>query len=98
MLAYVTGPVNEELRLRNEYLVTENRILRDQIPGRVRLTPPDRVSLAEIGERLSRKALEEVAQIVLFPSPTDRISESSREILKRGRLGGLLNFYNWEAV
>jgi len=38
MLAYVTGSVDEELRLRNEYLVTENRILRDQIKGRVRLT------------------------------------------------------------
>ena len=37
MLAYVTGSVDEELRLRNEYLVTENRILRDQIHGRVRV-------------------------------------------------------------
>ena len=64
MLAYVTGSVDEELRLRNEYLVTENRILRHQIHGRVRLTDPDRVSLAEIGKRLGRKALEEVAQIV----------------------------------
>ena len=41
MLAYVTGSVDEELRLQNEYLVTENRILRDQIKGRVRLTDPD---------------------------------------------------------
>jgi len=62
MLAYVTGSVDEELRLRNEYLVTENRILRDQIKGRLR--GPERVSLAEIGKRLGRKALEEVAQIV----------------------------------
>ena len=46
---YVTGSVDEELRLRNEYLVTENRILRDQIKGRVRLIDPARVSLAEIG-------------------------------------------------
>src|SRR5260370_11133307 len=64
MLAYVTGSVDEELRLRNEYLVTENRILRDQIKGRVRLTDPERISLAEIGKRLGRRALEEVAQIV----------------------------------
>ena len=63
MLAYVTGSVDEELRLRNEYLVTENRILRDQIKGRVRLTDPERISLAEIGKRLGRRALEEVAQI-----------------------------------
>ena len=64
MLAYVTGSVDEELRLRNEYLVTENRILRDQLKERMRLTDPERVSLAEIGKRLGRKALEEVAQIV----------------------------------
>jgi putative transposase len=64
MLAYVTGSIDEELRLRNEYLVTENRILRDQIKGRVRLTDPERVRLAEIAQRLGRKALEEVAQIV----------------------------------
>ena len=30
-LAYVTGTVNHELLLRNEYLAAENRILRDQI-------------------------------------------------------------------
>ena len=30
MLAYVTGSVDEELLARNEYLVTENRILRNQ--------------------------------------------------------------------
>jgi len=64
MLAYVTGLVDEELRLRNEYLVTENRILRHQLKGRMRLTDPERVCLAEIGRRLGRKALAEVAQIV----------------------------------
>ena len=39
MLAYVTGSVDEELLQRNEYLVAENRILRNQIVGR--LTPSD---------------------------------------------------------
>jgi len=34
MLAYVTGSVDEELLARNEYLVTENRILRGQPPDR----------------------------------------------------------------
>ena len=38
MLAYITGSVDRELLLRNEYLVTENRILRDQLQGRLRLT------------------------------------------------------------
>lgn len=44
--------------------MTETRILPDLIQGRVRLRNPDRVSLAEIGQRLGRKALDEVAQIV----------------------------------
>ena len=38
LLAYITGTVDQELLLRNEYLVTENRILRNQITGHVRLT------------------------------------------------------------
>ena len=33
MLAYITGTVDEELLLRNEYLAAENRILRAQIKG-----------------------------------------------------------------
>ena len=36
-LSYITGTVDEELRLRNEYLAAENRILRAKIPGRVPL-------------------------------------------------------------
>jgi putative transposase len=38
LLAYITGTVDQELLLRNEYLVTENRILRNRLTGRVRLT------------------------------------------------------------
>ena len=64
MLAYVTGSVDEELLRRNEYLVAENRILRTYIPGRVNLTDGQRRTLAEIGKRLGRKALAEVASIV----------------------------------
>ena len=64
MLAYVTGSVDEELLRRNEYLVAENRILRTHIQGRVNLTDGERRSLAEIGKRLGRRALAEVASIV----------------------------------
>ena len=64
MLAYITGSVDQELLLRNEYLVAENRILRNQVEGRLSLTDTERISLAEIGKRLGRKALAEVAQIV----------------------------------
>ena len=53
--------MNQELLLRNEYLVTENRILREKLPSRLRLSNPERSTLAEIGKRLGRKALREVA-------------------------------------
>jgi putative transposase len=64
LLAYITGTVDQELLLRNEYLVTENRILRNQITGRVRLTDRERTLLAAIGQQLGKKALEDVATIV----------------------------------
>ncbi len=38
MLAYITGTVDQELLLRNEYLATENRILKAQLKGRLLLT------------------------------------------------------------
>jgi putative transposase len=53
--------MDEELLARNEYLVTENRILRQQIRGRIGLTDAERVSLASAVKRLGRKALAEVA-------------------------------------
>jgi putative transposase len=49
LLAYITGTVDQELLLRIEYLVTENRILRNQMKGRVRLSDDERKTLAEIG-------------------------------------------------
>jgi len=64
MLAYISGTVDQELLLRNEYLVTENRILRNQLKGRLRLTDGERKTLSVIGKRLGKKALEEVANIV----------------------------------
>jgi hypothetical protein len=64
LLAYITGTVDQELSLRNEYLVTENRMLRNQITGHVRLTGGERKTLAEIGQKLGKQTLEEVASLV----------------------------------
>jgi putative transposase len=61
LLAYVTGTVKQELLLRNEYLATENRILRGQIKGRLLLSEGEKGTLAEIAHRLGRKVLEDVA-------------------------------------
>ena len=61
MLAYITGTVDQELLLRNEYLAAENRILRAQIKGRLLLSDAEKATLAEIAHRLGRNALDELA-------------------------------------
>ena len=63
ILAYITGSVDQELLLRNEYLAAENRILRAQLNGCLRLSDAERARLGEIGFRLGRKALSEVATV-----------------------------------
>ena len=65
ILAYITGTVDRELLLRNEYLAAENRILRGQLSGRLRLSDAERATLGEIAHRLGRKALGEVANAAL---------------------------------
>jgi putative transposase len=63
LLAYVTGLVNQKLLLQNEYLIAEKRILRAYLPARMRLSDPQRCTLAEIGKRLGRTALQQVAGV-----------------------------------
>src|ERR1700759_5720660 len=63
LLAYVTGLVNQQLLLQNEYLLAENRILRSHLPARVPLTNAQRATLAEIAKRMGRRALEQVASV-----------------------------------
>ena len=63
LLGSISASVNDELRLRNAYLAAENRILRQQINGRVQLTDNDRKELAELGQKLGKKALAEMATV-----------------------------------
>ena len=63
ILSFVTGLVNQELLLRNEYLAAENRILRAHLPSRLRLSDAERSTLAEIAKRLGRKALQDIARV-----------------------------------
>jgi transposase len=63
LLGAIPASVDEEIRLRNAYLVAENRLLRQQISGRVQLTDGDRRTLAELGQKLGRQALEEIATV-----------------------------------
>jgi hypothetical protein len=63
ILAYVTGMVDQELLARNEYLAAENRILKTRLKGRLKLSDAERATLGEIGHRLGRKILSEVASV-----------------------------------
>jgi len=58
VLAYITGTVDEDLLLRNEYQAAENRILMKQLKGRLRLT--DRAC----GHRVSRTAWRTPARLL----------------------------------
>jgi hypothetical protein len=46
ILAYMTGTVDQELLLRNEYLASENRILKAQLKMPLRLTDAERMAKA----------------------------------------------------
>ena len=63
ILAFVTGTVDQELLARNGYLAAENRIMKAQLKGRLRLSDAERGALGEIGHRLGRKVLADVATI-----------------------------------
>jgi uncharacterized membrane protein len=55
ILAYVTGTVDQELLARNEYLVAENRIMKAQLKGRLKLSDAEREALGGIGHRVWSK-------------------------------------------
>jgi Homeodomain-like domain len=63
ILAFVTGMVDQELLARNEYLAAENRILKAQLKGRLKLSDAERATLGEIGHRLGRQVLGEVVNV-----------------------------------
>ena len=66
LLAYISGSVDEELLLRNEYLVAENRILRDQIKGRLHIP---RESCHSFHGKI---AIDSIAKLPLIPSQSCR--------------------------
>jgi hypothetical protein len=82
ILAYITGTVDQELLMRNEYLAAENRILGSQIKGRLLLSDAEKKTLADIGYRPGCRALEDVAN-------TARLDTI---------LGWLLKYYHREAA
>jgi putative transposase len=55
--------VDQELLAQKEYLAAENRILKARLKGRLKLSDAERATLGEIGHRLGRKILSEVASV-----------------------------------
>jgi hypothetical protein len=83
LLAYVTGMVNQQLLLQNEYLLTENRILRAHLPSRLLLTDPERSTLAVIGKRLGRQGLQPVATAAKTRHHPRLVPEARRSQVRR---------------
>ncbi len=79
ILAFVTGMTDQELLARNEYLAAENRILKAKLKGRLKLSDAERATLGEIGHRLGRKVLGEVANM----ARPDTILASYRKLVAR---------------
>jgi len=63
-LALVSGKVEQELLVRNEYLAAENRILKSKLKKPVRFNDSERIQLAKIGKRVGLQALKEISCIV----------------------------------
>jgi hypothetical protein len=57
-------PRQPRIAPQNEYLAAENRILRSHLPARLCWSDPEKSALAEIGKRLGRNALAQVACLV----------------------------------
>ena len=64
VLALVSGKVEQELLVRNEYLAAENRILKSKLKKPVSFNDSERIQLAKIGKRLGLNALREISCIV----------------------------------
>ena len=72
----MTGLVNQELLPQNQY-PAENRILRAHLPAGLRLSDAERSALAEIGNRLGRKAQAQEACV----AKPDTILASYRRLI-----------------
>ncbi len=64
VIATVARLVCRELTLQNEYLRTENRILKGKVSGRIRFTDEERRSLMEAALAMGRSLMKEVVSIV----------------------------------
>jgi len=81
MLADITGTVDQELLLRNEYLVAENQILKIQIKGRLLLSDVEKTTLADDAEAIC----EAVGRPSMRFVPIKDIEQQDNQPLHRAR-------------
>ena len=94
MLAYITGTVDQELLLRNEYLAAENRIFKAQIKERSLGR-----ALQQYGAHYHEERNHQGRQnLLLFPRPSAGACKAEGTIRCRERLGGLLKYYDRQAA
>ena len=99
MLSYISGSVDEDLLLRNEYLVAENQVLRNQFQGCLRLTDSERRSLAEPGSRLGKHAFDEIASTELSRQGESAAVPSQRPVTSvRAQRCAPMNGLAWVAT
>jgi hypothetical protein len=84
LLLLFSGWVNRHQNQVIDYLMEENRVLRDQIGGRrLRLTDHERRRLAVKGKVLGRKVLRDVAGIVTPFCDLQMVSKTRRKEVRR---------------
>src|SRR6516165_8539643 len=82
LLVALAGWVNRHQQYVIEYLIEENRVLKDQVTGRrLRLTDDQRRRLAAKGRRLGPRVLRQVATILT----RDSILRWHRQLIARKR-------------
>ena len=79
LLGALVGWLDQRQQAAMAYLIEENRVLRGQLHGRIRLTDEERRRLAVHGHRLGRRRLRDVATIVT----PDTILRWHRQLIAR---------------
>ena len=64
LLLVLAGASNKELARQVKYLKVENEILRKRIPGRIRVTPAEKVRLLKFASKIAGKVLQQIVSIV----------------------------------
>ena len=79
LVSLLAGWLNQEQQRVLDYLQEENRVLKEQLGGRLRFTDEQRRRLAAKGKELGRKLLEEVTTLVT----PDTVLRWHRELIAR---------------